>query len=219
MRNISFPSSMESYLEDYASFVFCPEGTDKMHQNAVTKYSRARAFIKYMMVGWESTNYWMWEFLLNTNHLKAYPAVLRKIRMGPPTIILYLGHVISFMEYFRDTPPRYCRLGGRRSILVFRDLKKLYKDVRRTVLGHQTLIKQNKQGRLVAKESLATCQRLAKAKIPSLLDDIEKAPPKDTKTRYWVLRVLGGLSPLHLRAQDRSRQKHEGEGGERVPGR
>ncbi|XP_034538833.1 uncharacterized protein LOC117812245 [Notolabrus celidotus] len=169
MRNISFPSSMESYLEDYSTFIFCPEGTDKMQQNAVSKASRARAFIKYMMVGWEQTNFWTWEFLLNTKHLKAYPAVLRKFGWAPPTVILYLGHAISFMEYFRDTPPQYCRLGASCSILIFRDLKKIYKDVSRTVLGHQTLIKQDKQGRLVAKESLATCQRLAKAKIPSLL--------------------------------------------------
>ncbi|XP_034550145.1 uncharacterized protein LOC117820473 [Notolabrus celidotus] len=148
-----------------------------------------------MMIGWESANYWTWEFLLNIKHLKAYPEVLRKFGWAPPTIVLYLGHAISFTEYFRDTPPPYCRLGGNKSILVFRELKKLYKHVGRTVLGHQTLVKQVKQGRLVAKESLAACQKLAKAKIPSLLDDLEKAPPKDPKTRY---RFFGYLAAYLL---------------------
>ncbi len=44
-------------MEDYSTFVFCPEGTEKMQQNALTKASRAKAFVKYMMVGWESTSF------------------------------------------------------------------------------------------------------------------------------------------------------------------
>ncbi len=58
-------------MEDYSTYVFCPEGTEKMQQNAVSKASRAKAFVKYMMLGWESTNYWTWEFMHNLKHLKA----------------------------------------------------------------------------------------------------------------------------------------------------
>ena len=52
---------------------------------------------------------------------------------------------------------------------MFRELKKLSRDIGRTILSHQSLVKQAKQSALVARESLATCQRLAQSKIPSLL--------------------------------------------------
>ena len=52
---------------------------------------------------------------------------------------------------------------------MYRELEKLSRDVGRTILGHQSLVKQAKQSALVAKESLAACQRLARGKIPSLL--------------------------------------------------
>lgn len=98
MRALSFPSSMgerehlsdmrtsvglssasvtslclvfaESYFEDYATFVVCPEGTVKMRENAVTKGSRAKAFVKFMMAGSDTRSAWTWEFLMNTKHLK-----------------------------------------------------------------------------------------------------------------------------------------------------
>ena len=50
--------SSESYLDDYSMFVFCPEGTEKMQQNAVSKASQAKAFVRYMMAGEDSTKYW-----------------------------------------------------------------------------------------------------------------------------------------------------------------
>lgn len=99
----------------------------------------------------------------------SYPAVLRAFGWAPPTITLYLGHALAFLEFLRDTPPRYCRLPAAKVVVVFRELKKLSRDVGRTILGHQSLVKQAKQSCLVAKESLAACQRLARDKIPSLL--------------------------------------------------
>ena len=65
------PVFTANYMEEYTSFVFCPEGTQRMQDNAVSKASRAKAFTKYMMVGWDSTTYWTWEFLYNLPHLKA----------------------------------------------------------------------------------------------------------------------------------------------------
>ncbi|TKS66026.1 hypothetical protein D9C73_000082 [Collichthys lucidus] len=70
------------------------------------------------------------------------------------------------------------------SLNVVALLRKLSRDLSRTVLGHQALVKQEKGKRLVAREDLARCQKLARAKIPSLLEDIEKAAPRDPKTRY-----------------------------------
>lgn len=60
----------DNYMEEYATFVFCPEGSVRMKDNAVSKASRAKAFVKFMMVGWEATNFWTWEFLYNLPHLK-----------------------------------------------------------------------------------------------------------------------------------------------------
>ncbi|XP_027132193.1 uncharacterized protein LOC113745013 isoform X2 [Larimichthys crocea] len=174
----------DAYVEEYGQFIFCPEGTTKMQENAVSKISRAKVFLKYLTLGWSQVTYWTWEFLFNIPLLKCYPAVLRKTGLAPTTIILYVGQAISFVEYFRATPPKHSRITGGQLVVVIRELRKLLKDLNRTVLGHQALIKQAKGKRLVAREDLARCQALARAKIPSLLEDIEKAAPRDPKTRY-----------------------------------
>ncbi|TKS66055.1 hypothetical protein D9C73_000111 [Collichthys lucidus] len=174
IRGIVLGASLDAYVEEYGQFIFCPEGTTKMQENAVSKISRAKVFLKFL----------------------TYPAVLRKAGLAPTTIILYVGQAISFVEYFRATPPKHSRITGGQTVVVIRELRKLLKDLNRTVLGHQALIKQAKGKRLVAREDLATCQALARAKIPSLLHnappppppslfhDIEKAAPRDPKTRY-----------------------------------
>ncbi|TKS65994.1 Muscle M-line assembly protein unc-89 [Collichthys lucidus] len=184
IRGIVLGASLDAYVEDYGQFIFCPEGTAKMMENAVSKISRAKVFLKYLTLGWSQLTYWTWEFLFNIPLLKFYPAVLRKVGLAPTTISLYVGQAISFMEYFRDTPPKYSRITTGQTVVVIRELRKLSKDLSRTVLGHQALIKQEKGKRLVAREDLARCQELARAKIPSLLEDIEKAAPRDPKTRY-----------------------------------
>lgn len=58
-------------MEEYNEFVLVPGGTQKMQQNAISKASRAKAFVKYMMVGWKDIQYWTWEFLNNLPLLKA----------------------------------------------------------------------------------------------------------------------------------------------------
>ncbi|KAE8289456.1 hypothetical protein D5F01_LYC11157 [Larimichthys crocea] len=117
----------------------------------------------------------------------------------PRPVILYVGQAISFLEYFRATPPKHSRITSGQTKVVIQE-RKLYKDLGRTV-------KQGKGLKLVPKEDLARCQVLAQAKIPSLLrnafksycslfsltlvsEDIEKAPPRDPKTRYRLFGYL-----------------------------
>ncbi|XP_056449928.1 translation initiation factor IF-2-like [Gadus chalcogrammus] len=90
--------------------------------------------------------------------------LLRAAGLAPTTLVLYVGQAISFMEYFRDTPAKYSRVTNGQLVMVTRELRKLMKDLNRNVLGHQSLVKQGKQLRLVAKEDLAKCQLLAKEK-------------------------------------------------------
>ncbi|KAE8278039.1 hypothetical protein D5F01_LYC23905 [Larimichthys crocea] len=184
----------DSYVEEYGQYIFCPEGTAKMQENAVSKISRAKVFIKYLTLSWSQTTYWTWEFLFNIPLLKSYPAVLRKAGLAPTTIILYVGQAISFIEYFRATPPKHSRITSGQTVVVIRELRKLHKDLNRTVLGHQALVKQAKGKKLVPREDLARCQALARAKMPSLLEAIEKAPPRDPKTWYKFF----GYLPAYL---------------------
>ncbi|XP_059184690.1 uncharacterized protein LOC131967764 [Centropristis striata] len=98
------------------------------------------------------------------------------------------------LRVFFDTPPHHCRLAKGKLKPIQRELKKVLKMAGRMVLGRQVEIKQNKQQkqqRLVTREALTTCQSLARAKIPELLDDIEKAPPRHPPTRYRFFGYLG----------------------------
>nr|XP_054594757.1 uncharacterized protein LOC107372737 isoform X2 [Nothobranchius furzeri]XP_054594758.1 uncharacterized protein LOC107372737 isoform X2 [Nothobranchius furzeri]XP_054594759.1 uncharacterized protein LOC107372737 isoform X2 [Nothobranchius furzeri] len=144
LRNIPLGTSIESYLEDYFTFIFCPKGKSKMQENAVSKLSRAKVFVKYLLLGSDSPASWNWQFLYNIPLLKSYPAVLCKFGLSPTTISLYLGQAVSFVEYFRAMLPSHSRLHrGQTKILVLK-LKKLSRDIGRTVLGHQLLTKQKK---------------------------------------------------------------------------
>lgn len=109
--------------------------------------------------------------LVISSSFHRYPAVLRKVGLAPTTVILYLGQAISFLEFFRDTPPKHSRIPAGQMKVVIREVRKLHKDMGRTVLGHQSLVKQQKGQRLVPKEDLAKCQALARAKIPALLGE------------------------------------------------
>ncbi|KAL7370052.1 hypothetical protein ABVT39_017619 [Epinephelus coioides] len=71
---------------------------------------------------------------------------------------MYVDQAFSFTEYLRDIAPKYSRVSLQKITIVFKELKKLYRDIGRTVLGHQFLVKQNKEQRLVAKVDLAKCQ-------------------------------------------------------------
>lgn len=61
----------DNYVDEYAVFVFCPEGTSKMMENAVSKVSRAKVFIKYLTLGWPTLDHWTWQFLYNIPLLKS----------------------------------------------------------------------------------------------------------------------------------------------------
>ena len=60
----------EIYLEEYSRFVLVVGETPKIRENSVTKAARAKAFVKYMMIGWSDIRYWTWEFLLNMDLIK-----------------------------------------------------------------------------------------------------------------------------------------------------
>lgn len=57
-------------MEEYAEYTYCPEGTTKMKENAQTKVSRAKVFIKYLCLGCPSLALWDWTFLFNIPLLK-----------------------------------------------------------------------------------------------------------------------------------------------------
>ncbi|KAE8278142.1 hypothetical protein D5F01_LYC23782 [Larimichthys crocea] len=122
---------------------------------------------KFLQLGWSSINYWTWEFLFNVPLIKI------------------------------STPPKHFRVTSGETSLVTRELRKLHRDLGRTVLGHQALVKQGKGQKLIAWEDLARCQALARAKMPSLLEDIEKAAPRDPRTRYRFF-FLGTWRPTSL---------------------
>nr|XP_043874539.1 uncharacterized protein LOC122764505 [Solea senegalensis] len=198
MRKIKFGTSINTYMEEYAAYIFCPQGTVKMQQNAVTKSSRAKVLVKFLCLGCPSLQLWDWRFLFNVPLLKFYPTLLRNVGLAPTTVALYLGQAISFMEFFRDTPPKHSRLKGGEQTLLIREIRKLYRDVGRNLLGHQLLVKQTKQQRLVSKEDLIACQSLAKMKMSKLLEDIANAPPRDPKTRYRFFGYLAAyLSSIY----------------------
>nr|XP_033502299.1 histone H3.v1-like isoform X2 [Epinephelus lanceolatus] len=85
MRKLSFPPSIETYMDEYR-FVLVPEGTSKIRQNAISKASRAKAFVKYMMIGWKDITCWTWEFIANVQLIKVYPSFLRKFGLAPSTL-------------------------------------------------------------------------------------------------------------------------------------
>jgi len=87
-------------------------------------------------------------------------------------VTLYVGHALAFVEYMADTPPRHCRLTKGQLVVLKRELRKVLRLAGRTVLGHQAALKQQKQQRLVTRESLLTCQSKAKAIIPTLLSKL-----------------------------------------------
>ncbi|KAE8278146.1 hypothetical protein D5F01_LYC23786 [Larimichthys crocea] len=89
----------------------------------------------------------------------------------------------------RSTPPKHSRVTSGQTSLVTRELRKLHRDLGRTVLGHQALVKQGKGQKLIAREDLDRCQALARAKMPSLLEDNEKAALRDPRTRMRVKEV------------------------------
>ncbi|KAE8278145.1 hypothetical protein D5F01_LYC23785 [Larimichthys crocea] len=116
--------------------------------------------------------------------LKSCPAVLRKAGLAPTTIILYVGQAISFVEYFRATPPKHSRITGGQTVVVIRELRKLLKDLNRTVLGHQAMVKQAKGKRLVPREDLARGHR--------------EGAPRDPKPRYRFFGYLAAyLSAIY----------------------
>ncbi|KAE8301070.1 hypothetical protein D5F01_LYC01223 [Larimichthys crocea] len=92
----------------------------------------------------------------------------------------------------------HSRVTNGQTKMVIRELRKLHKDLGRTVLWHQGLIKQKKGLKLVPREDLARCQAMARVKMPSLLEAIEKAPPRDPRRRYRFFGYLAAyLSSIY----------------------
>ncbi|KAG7522234.1 Proteoglycan 4 [Solea senegalensis] len=183
-------------MEEYAHSTYCPEGTKKMRENAQTKVSRAKVFVKYLCLGWPSLTVWDWTFLFNVPLLKFYPGLLRNVGLAPTTVALYVGQAISFLEHLRDTPPKHSRLKSVEVNVLVRELRTVYKDIGRKLVGHQSLVKQDEQQQLVSKEDLA--QVLARAKMTQLLEDMKKAPVRDPRTHYRFFGYLAAdLSAIY----------------------
>lgn len=77
-----------------------------------------------------------------------------------------------------------------------------------------SLMLESKKTKLVSKEDLAACQVLARAKIPSLLEDIEQAPARDPRTRYRFFGYLAAYLSSIYGHRTGVLTRLEGEGGE-----
>ncbi|KAE8278132.1 hypothetical protein D5F01_LYC23772 [Larimichthys crocea] len=139
--------------------------------------------------------------------------VLRKVGLAPTTIILYVGQAISFVEYFRATPPKHSRITGGQLVVVIRELRKLLKDLNRTVLGHQALIKQAKGQKLVPREGPGQVPGVGPGQNAISAGGHREGAPTRPKDPLQVLRVMEhktvrkfGTAQIYLEAEDADTQ-------------
>uniref|UniRef100_A0AAV2LCU3 Uncharacterized protein n=1 Tax=Knipowitschia caucasica TaxID=637954 RepID=A0AAV2LCU3_KNICA len=166
--DFKFPKAIADYMEQYGEHIFRPQGTRKVQENCISRTVRAKSFVAYMMFG-SPKPHWDWGFMSNIEHLRAYPAVLRALKKKPNTAQTYFMQVRAFVEYFNNKVPKGCRLTGDQRTEVFWELQKVAKDTGRSIAAHQLAVKGQKQERLLSREALVRCTRLARERIPSLL--------------------------------------------------
>ncbi|XP_054636391.1 uncharacterized protein LOC129183311 [Dunckerocampus dactyliophorus] len=124
------------------------------------------------------------DVLFNLQHLAAYPSVLRRAELSPGTVFLYIEEAAKFVVYLCDIPPKHSRLKAQNVVVLIKYFNKMQTDLNRSMLGHQVSVKAIKQQRLIRREELA------RKKIPSLLDDIKNADPKDSVTKNRICGYL-----------------------------
>lgn len=81
----------------------------------------------------------------------------------------YVTNIGGFIKYITETPPPSCRLSKTALIRLRREVVNLRKLLKRHVAIHQTLVKAEKEVRVISKATLLKCQTLAAQAIPDLL--------------------------------------------------
>ncbi|KAK7883911.1 hypothetical protein WMY93_027034 [Mugilogobius chulae] len=180
----------EDYLQEYMEHIFRPHASSKVQENCVTQSTRAKIFTSYMMMG-SPKPHWDWRFMFNIPHLHNFQVVLSAVGFKYNTITGYLHQTMTFVEYLNSHNPPGSRLTADEKQKVYWELKKLNRDLGRTLAAYQLSVKGKKLANLIPRETLASCIKQAGEKMPQLLDDLEEAPPRDRATRF---RFLGHLA-------------------------
>nr|XP_021326528.1 uncharacterized protein LOC108182242 [Danio rerio] len=124
-------------------------------------------------------------FLNQPARIRAWAALLGQTRMAEPTRQHYLKNVAQFLDYLSETPPAACRLSSTTLVLIRREVRALFRGIRRRVVVHEVRTKQAKESRLIPKASLVRCHRTAGRKIPALLDSLESNPSTRQQWRFY----------------------------------
>ncbi|XP_069580779.1 uncharacterized protein [Brachyistius frenatus] len=172
MRLIKLPRSMEEYLTFYKAFHEGYNPTRKMTENAVSKVSRLKSFLLYM--GHERSRLSDWLFLDDMLRTRGWIKCVLMGGMKVTTVAFYLKNILNFVNYMRETPPRYSRLNQRQMSSIVRELQMGLKSLRREVVVHQMATKRSKVRNLPSKRVLMICLTASRKRIPELLDILEE---------------------------------------------
>ncbi|KAL2102370.1 hypothetical protein ACEWY4_001538 [Coilia grayii] len=111
-------------------------------------------------------------FMADMDGVRRYVEMLQTTSRAVTTANFYLRNVAQFLGYFRETKPSLCRLSQTQIVAVERCILKALRDLRKRVTLHQVEVKRVKMARVVTVSNLQRCHHGAKAKIPSLLDEL-----------------------------------------------
>ncbi|XP_061556903.1 uncharacterized protein LOC133415092 [Phycodurus eques] len=187
---LQFPVSIAAYIEEYLKHIFPQNGSRKMKDNAVTRLSRVMFFLSYMIEGWQSENMWDWLFLDNGPHLQEFPKLLHARDLKISTRIKFMRQVQQFIKYLRKHRPIYIRLKRDRLSLVHEQIKKLMQEISRPVVKHRIMVKWYKSANQVRMMDLLACRQLSAAKIPVLLEKMEKQNTENSNLRFQFFGYL-----------------------------
>ncbi|KAL2102325.1 hypothetical protein ACEWY4_001493 [Coilia grayii] len=113
-------------------------------------------------------------FMADMDGVRRYVEMLQTTSRAVTTANFYLRNVAQFLGYFKETKPSLCRLSQTQIVAVERCILKALRDLRKRVTLHQVEVKRVKMARVVTVSNLQRCHHGAKAKIPSLLDELEE---------------------------------------------
>ncbi|KAF7214730.1 transcript variant X2 [Nothobranchius furzeri] len=185
-----FSSAMEDYLDDYRTFLRGLHQSKKHIDNVASKVMRIRRFLNFMAVG--ALRLWDWSFLTRTERIMEWVGHLKRCGKKVTTVTFYLRNVYSFFRYFKETPPRNCRLKGSQITAVLRSILQCISPLLRDVGMHQMKVKEAKQMRVISVADLNLCQQRCREAIPQLLERLEKEPT-DHKVRYRFFGFLAAF--------------------------
>ncbi|KAJ8396807.1 hypothetical protein AAFF_G00014060 [Aldrovandia affinis] len=174
VRFITFPDSIENYLDEYRRFQEGVEPTDKQQENVTSKISQIKAFLEYMSTG--HMDLWTWNFLCQPQRILEWARHVQKGGIQVTTARFYMLNIRNFVDYMKEMPPKHSRLNMPKWTVVSRTIKQALLTMGRKVVLRQLAVKAGKVSKVVAKDTLNKCEELSKCKMPELLEDIKTAP-------------------------------------------